>query len=68
MVEQATKPKTKTCDKCDKPDHLTADCPYYKKAREPEPKKGDIQYDKDNMKYIYICMNCYEAGNPTHIW
>ena len=27
-----------------------------------------IQYDKDDMKYIYICMNCYEAGNPNHIW
>ena len=27
-----------------------------------------IQYDKDDMKYIYICMNCYEAGIPNHIW
>ena len=27
-----------------------------------------IQYNKDDMKYIYICMNCYESGNPNHIW
>ena len=27
-----------------------------------------IQYDKDNMKYIYICMKCYEAGIENHIW
>ena len=27
-----------------------------------------IQYDKDNMKYIYICMNCYEGGHDNHIW
>ena len=27
-----------------------------------------IQYDKDDMKYIYICMSCYEGGIPKHIW
>jgi hypothetical protein len=27
-----------------------------------------IQYDKDNMKYIYICMDCYENGIADHIW
>ena len=27
-----------------------------------------IQYNKDDMKYIYLCMNCYKDGNPNHIW
>ena len=27
-----------------------------------------IQYDKDNMKYLYICMDCYENGIENHIW
>lgn len=42
---------------------INTDCPGKSK-----PNIKYIQYDKDNMKYIYICMNCYEAGNPTHIW
>ena len=42
---------------------INSDCPGKTK-----PNIKYIQYDKDNMKYIYICMNCYEAGNPTHIW
>ena len=27
-----------------------------------------IQYDKDNMKYIYVCKSCYRAGIEPHIW
>ena len=27
-----------------------------------------IKYDNDNMKFIYICMDCYRANNDTHIW
>lgn len=27
-----------------------------------------IQYDKKNMKYLYICMDCYRSGNKNHIW
>jgi len=42
---------------------INADCPGKSK-----PSIKYIQYDKDDMKYIYICMNCYEAGNPNHIW
>ena len=41
---------------------INADCPGKSK-----PSIKYIQYDKDDMKYIYICMNCYEAGNPNHI-
>ena len=33
-----------------------------------KPNIKNIQYDKDNMKYIYICMKCYEAGIENHIW
>lgn len=42
---------------------INTDCPGKSK-----PNIKYIQYDKDSMKYIYICMNCYEAGNPKHIW
>ena len=37
----------------------------------PKAKNGNIkyiQYDKDNMKYIYICLECYKAGVEPHIW
>jgi hypothetical protein len=27
-----------------------------------------IQYDKDNMKYLYVCIDCYKNGNDNHIW
>ena len=42
---------------------INANCPGGSK-----PNIKYIQYDKDDMKYIYICMNCYKAGNPNHIW
>ena len=42
---------------------INASCPGGSK-----PNIKYIQYDKDDMKYIYICMNCYKAGNPNHIW
>ena len=27
-----------------------------------------IQYDRENMKYIYICLSCYKANITPHIW
>ena len=27
-----------------------------------------IQYDKENMKYIYICLDCREGKIEPHIW
>jgi hypothetical protein len=39
-----------------------ANCPSAK------PNIKYIQYDKDNMKYIYVCIDCYENGNDNHIW
>ena len=39
-----------------------ANCPSSK------PNIKYIQYDKDNMKYIYVCMDCYKNGNDNHIW
>lgn len=27
-----------------------------------------IQYDKENMKYIYVCLNCHSEGITPHIW
>ena len=37
----------------------------------PKPKNGHIkyiQYDKENMKFIYICLECYKAKIEPHIW
>ena len=34
-------------------------------------KKADIRYikyDEDNMKYIYICLDCHHANIEPHIW
>lgn len=31
------------------------------------PKISYIEYDSAKMKYIYICMDCYKAGQD-HIW
>jgi|TARA_Y100000389_G_C17195056_1_gene380778 hypothetical protein len=34
-------------------------------------KKADIRYikyDEDNMKYIYICLNCHSEKIEPHIW
>ena len=34
-------------------------------------KKADIRYikyDEDNMKYIYICLDCHSANIEPHIW
>ena len=27
-----------------------------------------IKYDNDNMKFIYICLDCYKEGITPHIW
>ena len=27
-----------------------------------------IKYDNDNMKFIYICLDCYKNGITPHIW
>jgi len=27
-----------------------------------------IKYDNDNMKFIYICLDCHKAGITPHIW
>ena len=42
---------------------INAECPGGSK-----PKIKYIQYDKDDMKYIYICMDCYKGGIKNHIW
>ena len=36
----------------------------------PKPKSEIIyiKYDNDNLKFIYICLDCYKAGNEPHIW
>jgi hypothetical protein len=38
------------------------------KCPSSKPNIKYIQYDKDNMKYIYVCMDCYENGHDNHIW
>ncbi len=27
-----------------------------------------IKYDEKQMKYIYVCINCFNAGISPHIW
>jgi hypothetical protein len=27
-----------------------------------------IQYDKENMKFIYVCLSCHKAKIEPHIW
>lgn len=27
-----------------------------------------IQYDKENMKFIYVCLSCHKEGIEPHIW
>ena len=27
-----------------------------------------IKYDEEGMKYIYVCVNCFNAGISPHIW
>jgi len=27
-----------------------------------------IKYDNDDMKFIYVCLDCYKAGITPHIW
>ena len=27
-----------------------------------------IQYDKENMKYIYVCLSCHRENIEPHIW
>ena len=34
-------------------------------------KKPDIRYikyDNDNMRYVYICIDCHNANNETYVW
>ncbi len=33
-----------------------------------EPNIKYIKYDDENMKFIYICLDCYKAKNEPHIW
>lgn len=42
-------------------------CPN-KKCPDQKPEIIYIQYDKENMKYIYICLSCYKANIKPHIW
>ena len=35
---------------------------------DPKPEIIYIQYDKENIKYIYVCLSCYRKGIKPHIW
>ena len=39
-----------------------ANCP------EAKPEIVYIQYDKENIKYIYVCLSCHKKGIEPHIW
>lgn len=42
-------------------------CPNAK-CPKPNPNIVYIEYDSQNMKYTYVCLDCYKAGNENHIW
>jgi hypothetical protein len=39
-----------------------ANCP------DTKPEIVYIQYDKDNMKFIYVCLSCHREKIEPHIW
>jgi len=38
------------------------DCPSKK------PDIRYIKYDNDNMRYVYMCIDCHNNGNKTYVW
>lgn len=42
-------------------------CPN-KQCPTSKPEIVYIQYDKEDMKYIYICLDCYKANIEPHVW
>ena len=42
-------------------------CPNAK-CPKAKPEIVYIKYDNDNMKFIYICLDCYKANITPHIW
>jgi DNA-directed RNA polymerase subunit M/transcription elongation factor TFIIS len=42
-------------------------CPNAK-CPDQKPEIVYIQYDKENMKYIYICLSCHRDNIQPHIW
>lgn len=35
---------------------------------EAKPEIVYIQYDKENIKFIYVCLSCHSKGIEPHIW
>lgn len=42
-------------------------CPN-KNCPDSKPEIVYIQYDKENMKYIYVCLSCHREKIEPHIW
>ena len=42
-------------------------CPN-KQCPAAKPEIVYIQYDKEDMKYIYVCLDCYKAKIEPHVW
>tara|TARA_B110001469_G_C9367513_1_gene191898 strand:+ start:57 stop:431 length:375 start_codon:yes stop_codon:yes gene_type:complete len=43
-------------------------CPNEGKCPKTKPEIIYIKYDNENMKFIYICLDCYKGGVEPHIW
>ena len=43
-------------------------CPNEGKCPKAKPEISYIKYDNENMKFIYICLDCYKGGVEPHIW
>jgi DNA-directed RNA polymerase subunit M/transcription elongation factor TFIIS len=42
-------------------------CPH-EKCPKAKPEIIYIKYDNEDLKFIYICLDCYRAKNTPHIW
>tara|TARA_B110000967_G_C18545618_1_gene392814 strand:- start:102 stop:476 length:375 start_codon:yes stop_codon:yes gene_type:complete len=43
-------------------------CPNEEKCPKAKSEIIYIKYDSENLKFIYICLDCYKGGIEPHIW
>jgi predicted protein tyrosine phosphatase len=48
------------CDRCDKTDHATEDCPFFSKPADAELTPGRVEFDKEANLYSFLCPHCDE--------
>ena len=59
------------CKNCNNEiEHNTTDssCIFKIDYNKAKPEIIYIKYDNEDLKFIYICLDCYRAKNTPHIW